>query len=948
MKRLFSLVGLLCTLMLQAQQMPQVPNDPEVRQGKLENGLTYYIRQNGFPEKRATFMIAQHVGSIQEKDSQRGLAHFLEHMCFNGTDHFEGNNVIEYLRTLGIEFGVNLNAETGIETTHYYIDRVPTDRVSSLDSCLLVLKDWANGLTLDGKEIDKERGVIHEEWRMRSNAVMRVFESKLPELYPNNKYGVRFPIGTMEVIDNFKYDELKNYYKEWYHPENQCIIVVGDIDVDRTEDKIKEMFGGIKKPETASSVVPIMVEDNPQPIVALGRDKEPFYIQQTGLQAQNLAMIMTKHAAFDKAQKNSLAYLINRYLFAAVSSMLNERFEDLSQKDDCNFLSANANDGDYMMSSTVSAFEIDVVPKDAAHSAAAIKEVLTEVRRAAEQGFSEDEYNRFKENYMASLEMQVSNIASRDNFAFVNDYKQNFFNAEPYPTISQEYGLMKRIVSQLPFNGVNQIMEQVYSKDDSNVAVLNFNMEQDGVTYPTKDEILKAIKDAHNAELAVFEGTKVDGELIKVLPKAGTIKSESKKQNGDIEFKEIVLSNGVKVYLKQTDFKKDEVVMMALGKGGSSVYGAKDFANISVFNDVIEESGLGGLSNSELKKALSGKKAQVGLSLSPSGLGMQMMGACRPKDMETMMQLTHLMFTNITRDDKSFNKWLKNQKSELESRGSQPMLVFQDSLKSTMYGGNPRVAPITVERLNEISYDRILQIAKERMGSANGWEFFFVGNFDEEALKAQLCQYLGSLLANKENESEAAAKLFDGQTQKFFNVEMETPASIAALIHLNKEMDFTTENNIKGAIMGQILTAKFLEKIREEEGIAYSAEAQCVGDIDIDGSHYFVLQAFCPTAPDKSALALGMMQNEITNMQNTPVEASTLDKVKKQMIKKNEEMLKNNLYWASVLQTYCKFGTDLCTDFASKVEAVTVEDIQKFATEFLKPNNNATILMSPK
>lgn len=237
MKRLFTLVGLLFALMTQAQQMPQVPNDPEVRQGKLENGLTYYIRQNGFPEKRATFMIAQHVGSIQEKDSQRGLAHFLEHMCFNGTDHFEGNNVIEYLRTLGIEFGVNLNAETGIETTHYYIDRVPTDRVSSLDSCLLVLKDWANGLTLDGKEIDKERGVIHEEWRMRSNAVMRVFESKLPELYPNNKYGVRFPIGTMEVIDNFKYDELKNYYKEWYHPENQCIIVVGDIDVDRTEDK---------------------------------------------------------------------------------------------------------------------------------------------------------------------------------------------------------------------------------------------------------------------------------------------------------------------------------------------------------------------------------------------------------------------------------------------------------------------------------------------------------------------------------------------------------------------------------------------------------------------------------------------------------------------------------------------------------------------------------------
>jgi len=946
-KLLLSIFGLLA-LSVQAQQLPQVPNDLEVRTGRLDNGLTYFIRHNEYPEHRATFMIAQNVGSIQEEDNQRGLAHFLEHMCFNGSDHFKDNGVIEYLRTLGVEFGTNLNASTDMEQTNYHIDRVPTDRISALDSCLLILKDWSCGLTLDDQEIDKERGVIHEEWRSRSNATMRVLENKLPELYPNNKYGYRFPIGTMDIIDNFKYQELKDYYKKWYHPENQCIIVVGDVDVDRTEEKIKELFAGIQNPANSGKVTPVPVEDNAKPIVVLATDKEPFYNMQTGEQTPNIIMVMTKHPVFDKTKKSTLSYLINRYLFQAVCHILNDRLNDLSQNDNCNFLNASVSDGDYLFSSTVGCFELDIVPKDPAHAAAALKEAMMEVRRAAEQGFSPEEYNRFKETYMTNLESQAANIASRDNMLYAREYMANFFASDPYPLITQRYGLMKQITKQIPADGVNQIMEHVYSKDDSNVVILNFNMEQSGATLPTKDALLQALAESHTAELPLFEGTQVDGELIKMLPKAGTVKSEEAKTSGELDYKLLTLSNGVKVFLKQTEYKKDEVVMIGYGPGGSSVYGPADFANLSALNDVVDVCGLGGLSNSDLKKALSGKKAEVGILISPSGVGTQMAGTCRPKDIETMLQLAYLNFTNITKDEKAYNKWYKNTKSELESRSSQPMLVFQDELQSAIYDGNARVAPMTTERLATVSYDRILQIAKERMASANGWSFVIVGNYDEETLKPLLCQYLGSLNTNKVNESQRAVQLFQGQKEDFFDVQMETPMSIAALFYINEKMPYTAEKTIQCSILGRILTAIYLKKIREDKGIAYTVEAGGIGSQEFDGYHVYQLQALCPTSPSDAVLALGMMENELTSMKTTPVDASTLDKVKKQMIKSFDEQMSNNKYWASCILTHGVTGTDMLSDIKGIISAQTPESIQSFVNEFLKDSNTLSTIMSPK
>ena len=409
----------------QAQmQMPTIPLDPDVRIGKLDNGLTYYIRHNNWPENRANFYIAQKVGSIQEEESQRGLAHFLEHMCFNGTKNFEGNEVMRYCESIGVKFGRDLNAYTSIDQTVYNISNVPTDRQSALDSCLLILHDWASELTLDPKEIDKERGVIHDEWRMRSSASGRMFERNLPNLYPGSKYGQRYPIGLMSVIDNFKPKELIDYYHKWYHPQNQSIIVVGDVDVDHVEAEIKKLFGDIKNPENAAPVVDEPVPDNAEPIVIIDKDKE---------QRNNMLEVMIKHDVFPDSLKNTMAYMVYQYVKDAAVSMLNNRFTEAALNADCPYVNAGASDGTYIFAKTKDAFDLGIAPKDMSKTADALKAAFVEARRAAEFGFTATEYERYRQDYLSSLDKQYSNKDKRYNEQFYSQYLGNFLTNEPIP-----------------------------------------------------------------------------------------------------------------------------------------------------------------------------------------------------------------------------------------------------------------------------------------------------------------------------------------------------------------------------------------------------------------------------------------------------------------------------------------------------------------------------------
>ena len=934
-RHLFSALLLLCAGMLHAQmQMPPVPVDTAVRMGKLDNGLTYFIRYNNWPEHRANFYIAQKVGSIQEEESQRGLAHFLEHMAFNGSDNFKGNDLIEYLRSIGVEFGSDLNAYTSIDQTVYNIDNVPTTRQSSLDSCLLILRDWSTGLTLDPKEIDKERGVIHEEWRLRTSAQSRMFERNLPKLYPGSKYGVRYPIGLMSVVDNFSPKELRDYYEKWYHPSNQGIIVIGDVDVDHTEAMIKKLFGGIKNPANQAPVLNEPVPDTSEPIVIIDKDKE---------QRTSNVQVMFKHDTYPDSLKNSVEYIVYGYLKGAALNMLNNRYTEAAQKADCPYVGAGASDDNYIFAKTKDAFSIFAQPKDPSQLAASLTAAVVEARRAVEFGFTPTEYDRYKANLLSSLDKAYSNKDKRKNTQFFNECLGYFLTNEPMPSIDYTYQLMKQMVPAIPVEAVNEYMKQLIPKNDSNVVIVNFNNEKEGVVYPTRQELLTALQTAKQQQVTAYVDNVKNEPLITTKPTPGTIKSE--KKNDKLGYTELKLSNGATVVLKHTDLKKDEVLLSAEGFGGSSLYGEKDYLNAKMFDEVIANSGLGQFSLTELQKALAGKIANVNLSLGFKNSSAS--GSSTPKDVETMLQMLYLYFTGINKDLKSYDNLINQYKVSLKNRALSPEVALSDSLTATMYGHNPRLAPVKVDDLPNVSYDRILAMAKERTANAAAWTFTLIGNYDEAAIRPLICQYIASLPSqNKIVKGHRVTFLQKGKIDNTFKRKMETPKSTAYKIWYNEDMPYTVENDVKASIAGQVLSMVYLQKIREDAGAAYSCGAQGAATID-DDYHVIQLLGVCPMKPEKKDLALSIMESAVQELTKT-VDATMVDKIKAVMLKQADDVAKTNRYWNGVVDLYRKHGIDTHTDYKKVISAQTPQTIAAFMKEFLKAGNYISVTMLPE
>ena len=916
-----------------AQQMPAIPTDPDVKIGKLDNGLTYYIRHNAWPEQRAEFYIAQRVGSIQENDDQRGLAHFLEHMCFNGTENFKGNDIVKWCETIGVKFGRDLNAYTSIDQTVYNISNVPTTREGIIDSCLLILHDWADGLLLEADEIDKERGVIHEEWRMRTSAQMRMLERDLPKLYPDSKYGHRMPIGLMEIIDNFKPEVLRAYYEKWYRPDNQAIIVVGDVDVNQIEQKIKNLFGSIKMPANPAPVVAEDVPDNKEAIIVIDKDKEMQY---------SIVEMMFKSDPIPDEIKENMQYLVIDYLKIACLGMLNDRLAELAQKADCPFLQGSVGYGQYLLSKTKDAFEVSVLPKEG-QTEAALKAAFIEARRAAQFGFTATEYQRYKSNFMSQLDKQYSNKDKRYNSRFVNEYVKHYLAKEPIPSLDDYYQVMKQLVPALPLETVNELMKGFFEDKDSNLVVLNFNQEKEGAVYPTEASLKKAIDEARATQLEAYIDNVKDEPLITTMPKAGKIQKEVAGKKFD--YKELTLSNGVKVILKQTDLKKDQVILSGEGFGGSSLYGEADFANIKMFDDVIEASGLGNFSHTELEKALAGKIASASLSLSSDRANIS--GSSTPADVETMLQLVYLYFTNINKDQESYDNMMKTTELMLKNKLLQPESVFSDSLSLTLTCHDKRQAPLATEDLKNVSYDRILQMAKEQTSNAAAFTFTIIGNYDEATIRPLIEQYLGALPAQKKIvKGKDVEKLFKGEVINDFKRKMETPKAIAVMTWMNDKMDYSLQNIIRTSMVGQILTMIYTEKIREEASAAYSVAAQSGMSRD-DFRTLTQVLVYCPMKPEKGDIATKIMKEEVENLAKS-VDVEKLNKVKEYMLKDIDDQAKTNNYWLRQINRLRLFGVDTHTDYKATVQAQTPESIAAFMQEFLKPGNRAEVIMLPE
>ncbi len=915
-----------------AQQLPQLPMDKAVRYGKLANGLTYYIRHNALPENRANFYIAQKVGSVQEEENQRGLAHFLEHMCFNGTDHFPDDRLVKYCETIGVKFGQNLNAYTAADETVYNIDDVPVTE-QNVDSCLLILHDWADGLTLDPKEIDKERGVIHEEWRMRSSASGRILERNLPNLYPGSRYGHRYPIGLMSVVDNFKPEELRAYYEKWYRPDLQGIIVVGDIDVDKVEAKIKDLFSSIKMPENPAAYELYPVPVNPEAIYIVDKDKE---------QTRGVVQISFKHEAIPTEMRNTTAYLSVNYLIQASTRALNARLGELSKKPECPFIAADCEDGTYIMSKTMDALTLGVLPKPG-KDAEAVQAVMEEVQRAAQFGFNASEVIRVREEFLSAMEKIYNNRDKQENSFYVPQYVRHFLENDPIPDLEKEYNTYKMLAQHVPAEYVNAFFKKLVASTDTNFVVLGMYPDKEGVTVPTADQLKQAVAAAKTAKLEAYVDNVKNEPLVAKLPKKGKIASETK---ADFGYTCWTLSNGARVYFKKTDFDDSEVSFQATSFGGKSRIADKDRVNMELLEGVMQSTGLGNFNSTELEKALSGKQVSCVPSLSQSSEYLN--GASTPKDLRTLFELIYLRFQTPANDVEGYNNLIAALRVQLENIEKNPQAAFSDSIRVTLYNHNPRFGRIHLADLDKASYSEIRRLYAERFNAGGDFDFFFTGAFDVDSLRAFTEQYIAPLKAVKKRETYDAAKVFniaEGVRTNNFRRVMETPQASIVQVWSGKT-PYTMQTAIAANALGEILTQRYLKSIREDAGIAYSVFA--AAQAQYGTSDNYSVQIQCPVKPAKLDSALLLMKQDFENVANKGVTDEELNKVVTFELKDFADSQKKNSYWENLVINKVRWGKDEQTGYEAALKALRPADVQNFAKNVvLKQNNCCTISMLP-
>ena len=917
----------------QQMQFPPLPVDKNVRIGQLDNGLTYYIRHNKLPENRAEFYIAQKVGSILEEPQQRGLAHFLEHMAFNGTKNFPGDDkglgVIPWCETVGIKFGTNLNAYTSIDETVYNISNAPIDRTGVLDSCLLILHDWSNYILLKDDEIDKERGVIREEWRSRNSGMLRVYTDLLPTIYQGDKYADCMPIGSIDVINNFPYKDIRDYYHKWYRPDLQGIVIVGDIDVDTVEAKLKAVFADVQKPVNPAERTYYPVTDNKEPIVAIGTDKE---VDDPSIE------IYFKQDATPDSEKNNVGYLASQYMTSMISSMLNARLSELVQSANPPFTRASSYYSDFFVAKTKEAFALSASSK-ADGIETALKTLLQETERARRFGFTESEYARARANYLQSLESAYNEREKTKHGSYVREYVQNFLNGEPIPGIEAEYAMMNQLAPNIPLQAMNMVMQQLVP--DSNQVVIIAGPAKEGLKYPTKEEVINLLKGMKDLDLQAYVDKVSDEPLMIEAPKGGKIISE---KEGDIYGStKLVLSNGVTVYVKKTDFKADEIRMKGTSLGGKSIFPDKDALNFAVMDNVIAVGGLGNFSQVDLTKVLAGKKVSVN-----AGLGAtteNVFGTCSPKDFETMMQLTYLTFTAPRKDAEAFESFKNRMKAQLESAQANPLSSINDSLQKAMYNNHPRVVMMKPEMVDQIDYDRILEMYNDRFKDASDFTFYFVGNIDLETAKPLIAEYLGALPAinRKETFKDTKMSIRKGVYKNEYAKEQQTPTATIVFLYSGKA-PYTLKNDILLSFATQVLDMVYTEEVREKEGGTYGVN--CFGDLQKYPKEQLLLQIVFQTDPAKKDKLAGIVVDELKKLAAEGPSDVHLQKVKEYMLKKYADNQKENGYWMNNLNDYFYYGMDMTEGYTDIVNSITAKDIQKFVSDLLKQGNEIEVTMT--
>lgn len=906
------------------------PVDPEARIGKLDNGMTYYIRHNEEPKERASFYIIQNVGALLENDDQNGLAHFLEHMAFNGTKHFPGKGIINTLEKHGVAFGRNINAYTSFGETVYNLSDIPVKHEGLIDTCLLVLNDWADFLLLTDEEIDAERGVISEEWRTRRTAGFRMQRQFLPVLLNGSKYMHRDVIGDLDVIKNFKYETLRSFYHDWYRTDLQAIAIVGDIDVDAVEQKVKALFSKIEAIENPLKREFYDVPDH----------KEPLYVLATDKEADSYSVsLYIKHKAPEPSQKN-LNYLREQTIQSLFGMMTRDRINELLQKGVPPFVSGGINYGGLIDGYEMLAISATSKPDQ---DDVAFKSIYTEAQRIYKHGFAPGELDRAKTNLLTSIESRYKQRDKINNDQFAQDFKNYYIEGEPLTSIDFDWDFVQKVLPTISVEEISAKAKQWMTPENRVIVVMG--PEKPEAKHLSQEQALTIMNEIENSPVEAYVDQVVSSNLISKELKGSKVKSTRKLP--EFSAVEWTLGNETKVVFRQADYEKDQVSLVAVSKGGSSKINNEEIASAMMLNQFIGSFGVGSYDATALKKALTGKKVSLNVGL--SDLNETFNGSSTPKDFETMMQLLYLQFENPRFDQEAYDAMLGRYKAFVANMANNPQKIMNDSLSLILTCKNPRTKLMTPELFDEISLAQMETIYKDRFVDAGDFTYFIVGNIDEATAKAMAEKYIGSLtnLPRKETWIDRNVEGPKGKTVREIEIPLEVKKATVS-VNFNAKMDYTPEQNLLMSIFRDILNLRYIEEIREKEGGTYGVR------VSANSSKFpkaeKSLQLMFDTDPEKAQYLKSIIYREIDKIAQNGPTAEDLDKAVKNLQKNREQSKLHNSYWMQALNTYYTYSYNpaAAENFENILQKVTGAQIQQLAKALLAKADVVDVIFKPK
>lgn len=915
-------------LLAQINKEQPMPLDPKVKIGRLSNGLTYYIRQNKLPEKRVEMRLVVNTGSVLEDDDQLGLAHFMEHMNFNGTRRFPKNELVSYLQSIGVKFGADLNAYTGFDETVYILP-VPTDKPALVDKGLQILEDWAHNALLDSIEIEKERGVVIEEWRLSRGADERMMKQTLPVQYQGSRYAERLPIGSKESLEQFSHAALRRFYKEWYRPDLQAIVIVGDIDINDMEQKIRETFSDIPAPASPRKREVFTVPDHAATLSVVAKDKETAFPS---------VEIMFKKDPLPETTIGDYVRYMNRRLF---TGMLNNRFRELTLKSNPPFVAAGSFYGNsYARTKDVFQLYANTSDTGMAHSLSAL---MTEARRVLLHGFTASEFDLQKKQMQGFYDRIFNEREKEESFKYVDEYVNNFLINEPIPGIEWEYDFVKQYLAEVKLEDVNKLAAQWITRNNM-VVTLNAP-DKPGVRIPAETELQEVLASVEKAAIEPIREKALASSLMDASQlKAGKITGS--KTDEDLGTTTLKLSNGATVILKNTNFKNDEVLFRAFSKGGHSLVPDADYHSALYASAVVTQSGIGDFSAIDLGNMLKGKNTSLNPNISLYSEGLN--GNTIPKEIETLLQLVHLYFTRPRKDKEAFESFRTRQKQLYSNLSANPQIYFSSEFQKMMVQNHPRGGGLPKpEDFDKINLDKSIRIYKERFANAGDFTFFFVGSFNEETIKPLLEKYIGSLpaLAKKESFKDLGIRPPAGKVDKVISKGADQK-SLVTMVFTNP-VTYNSKDAYALGSLGELMTIKLTEQLREEKGGVYGVNAS--GFINRLPVPYSSFNITFPCAPNNVDTLSRASLDELKKIIINGVSAEDLEKIKEQQKRKLEVDSRQNSFWMNNLYDAWFYGTNPADILLKQtmIDNLSSNMIREVAKKYVNPNRFIKAVLNP-